>query len=161
MTTSGFDLKADYTHSVPFGSLTYAVNGSYVLEYKQPEYYKGPEVDIVGGNVGFDAYPEYRVNADMGWVSNDRMHRLNFGPRHVAGYIYNKDKSSETAVPSWTSWDLNYQLNLPWDGVVKMGARNLFDRDAPLPTDSFRSLDELSNYDWRGRTLYASYSQSF
>ncbi|WP_461538617.1 TonB-dependent receptor plug domain-containing protein [Spongorhabdus nitratireducens] len=161
LSTSGIDLKADYNHEMPFGTLTYAVNGSYVLEYKQPAYYKGPEKDIVGGNIGNDAFPEYRVNADLGWISNDGMHKVNFGPRHVAGYTYNKGKSGEKEVSSWTSWDLNYQVSLPWEGVVKVGARNLFDRDAPLPTDSLRSQDQLANYDWKGRTLYASYTQSF
>ncbi|OED43047.1 hypothetical protein ACH42_11145 [Endozoicomonas sp. (ex Bugula neritina AB1)] len=161
LNTSGIDLKADYKHGVNFGTLTYAASGSYVLKYEQPKYYKGPMTNIVGGSVGFFAMPQYRVNMDFGWISNNGMHKVNFGPRYVSGYIYNKDTPNAEDVSSWTSWDLNYQVELPWNGVVKLGARNLFDRDAPLPGEALSSLDQLANYDWKGRTIYAKYSQSF
>ncbi len=159
--TSGIDLKVDYSHEVPFGLLSYNLNGSYVLEYMQPKYFTGPGDDVAGAGVAFYGYPQYKVNFDFGWKSFDGMHALNIGPRHTAGYTFAKGQSSETEVDSYTVWDLNYKLSLPWDGVAQVGVRNMFNRQAPLPSEKMETLNQVQNYSITGRAVYATYSQNF
>ena len=61
LATSGIDLKADFTQYLGLGQIRYSINGSYVIDYKTPEFYTGPIVDAVGGS----GTPEYKVNADV------------------------------------------------------------------------------------------------
>ena len=161
LSTSGIDLKADFTQYLGLGQIRYSINGSYVIDYKEPKFYSGPIADKVGGYTHPKAFPEYRVNADIAWTSVDSMHKVAIGPRHVAGYTYNKGKPSVKEVDSYTTWELDYRLSLPWDGVAQIGVRNMFDRQAPLPTRNLLNLDQVANYSISGRTIYASYSQNF
>ena len=94
-------------------------------------------------------------------TSVDSMHKVAIGPRHVAGYTHNKGKAGAKEIASYTTWELDYRLSLPWDGVAQIGVRNMFDRQAPLPTRNLFNLNQVANYSISGRTIYASYSQNF
>ena len=157
LSTSGIDLKADFTQYLGLGQIRYSINGSYVIDYKEPESYLGPIVDLAGGS----GSPEYKVNADVAWTSVDSMHKVAIGPRHVAGYTYNKGNPGAKEIASYTTWELDYRLSLPWDGVAQIGVRNMFDRQAPLPTRNTSDMGDVANYSISGRTIYASYSQNF
>ena len=161
ISTSGVDFKTDFTQHLGIGQVRYSLNGSYVLEYKKPAYYEGPIEDVAGGYTHPFAYPEYKVNADLTWTSVSGMHKVALGPRHIAGYTINKDTASEEDISSYTTWDIDYRIALPWDGTAQLGVRNMFNRQAPLPTDNLLTLDQVNNYSIKGRTIYASYSQNF
>ncbi len=74
---------------------------------------------------------------------------------------HNKGKAGAKEIASYTTWELDYRLSLPWDGVAQIGVRNMFDRQAPLPTRNLFNLNQVANYSISGRTIYASYSQNF
>ena len=63
---------------------------------------------------------------------------------------------------SWTSHDLQIAYALPWQGKIRLGANNLFDREPPMNADVYgwRPIDR-SLYQSLGRSWYVYYEQSF
>ena len=65
-------------------------------------------------------------------------------------------------LPSWTTHDVQARWRTPWNGVLVVGVRNLFDREPPIdPLQSTGSDYAFALYDGSGRTPYLQYRQSW
>lgn len=65
-------------------------------------------------------------------------------------------------LPSWTTHDVQARWRTPWEGIVVVGVRNLFDREPPIdPLQSTGSDYAFALYDGSGRTPYLQYRQSW
>jgi iron complex outermembrane receptor protein len=61
---------------------------------------------------------------------------------------------------STTYHDLQVTYNTPWDGTVRVGARNLFDKDPPRSVATFAN-SFVDSYDIPGVFWYVGYTQKF
>jgi iron complex outermembrane receptor protein len=66
----------------------------------------------------------------------------------------------ENELPATVYFDTQAGWNTPWDSVVSVGIRNLFDKEPPLAYSAFANTYDPS-YRIPGRYMYASYKQRF
>jgi iron complex outermembrane receptor protein len=89
-----------------------------------------------------------------------------YGDWNVAWNINYIDSQSANstydAAPSWTTHDLQFNYNAPWDGKFTVGARNLFEKYPPIGLGAIGDRDyDYYLYDGFGRVTYFRYTQTF
>jgi iron complex outermembrane recepter protein len=108
--------------------------------------------------------PNWRLRSSLGldWTLGD--FSAAWTVRYYSGlkdYEWGQDADGNyNQVPSVTYNDLQLTYNLPWNGTIRLGANNLFDRDPPVIMGAFaNSFDP--HYPIPGRYTYMQYTQRF
>jgi iron complex outermembrane receptor protein len=182
--TSGMDLQASYSFDNKYGAFRATLAGAYVSEFLVA----GQKDAVGMYNVKNPvmprrALPEWKINGSLNWSYEN--HRAYAVVRYIDGYEATLSEEPATAfwkntvalslgaeasaryydadIPSWTTVDANYTYSLPEMGPVSsssitIGAKNLFDRDAPwVPNNT--TYDPVT-HDFRGRVWYMRMSAS-
>ncbi|MEL0048700.1 MAG: TonB-dependent receptor, partial [Gammaproteobacteria bacterium] len=175
---SGLDAQVTYSFDNQYGAFRATVAAAWVNEF----IVAGQKDAVGMYNVRNPvmprrALPEYKVNASLNWSYEN--HRAYAVLRWIDGYEATlaeegassfwsntvglalgaeaKAKYYDPNVESWTTVDANYTYTLPEMGPVSsssitIGAKNLFDRDAPwVPNNT--TYDPVT-HDFRGRVWY-------
>ena len=98
--------------------------------------------------------PENRGTASLNWALGD------FSANVIWNYISSASiDSSEVQVDDYSTVDVSVAYATPWNGLVTIGARNVFDEDPP--TSANIGSPFYSNYlhDVYGRVPYVRYEQ--
>ncbi len=182
--TSGLDVQASYSFDNQYGAFRATVAAAWVNEF----IVAGQKDAVGMYNVKNPvmprrALPEYKINASLNWSYEN--HRAYAVLRYIDGYEATLSEEPASAfwkntvalalgpeasayyydadVSSWTTVDANYTYELPEMGAVSsssitVGAKNLFDRDAPwVPNNT--TYDPVT-HDFRGRVWYVRMSAS-
>ena len=178
-TVEGLDVTVDYDlDETPLGDFNLKFNIAQLLAYDQEpgEVEKiliaaiadgtliGPTVASAGSRVQIDGYPEFRATATLTWRNDGWGAGLfvnhvgsvyDTGPAQVDGRYYELD--------AWTTVSIYGQYAFR-DGVldgssVRVGVRNIEDKDPPLASNNFGYLGALHNA--TGRYWYATLSKRF
>lgn len=182
--TSGLDVQASYSFDNQYGAFRATVAAAWVNEF----IVAGQKDAVGMYNVKNPvmprrALPEYKINASLNWSYDN--HRAYAVVRYIDGYEATLSEEPATAfwkntvalslgsaasaryydanVDSWTTVDANYTYELPEMGPVSsssvtIGAKNLFDEDAPwVPNNT--TYDPVT-HDFRGRVWYVRLSAS-
>jgi len=164
MKTQGVDLDLRWRGFEVFGgSYTGTLSATYVDSFKIKDGPNSPEMEVAGqlneSNIA-RATPKLRANLINSW------NRGNHGASVIVRYIDGvRDELSDRIpyVPSHTTVDVNYSLDLPNLGAegatVSLGLINAFGRAAPR-ADTMVSVSPVL-HDVRGRMGMISYRQSF
>lgn len=146
--TSGLDLNIQYGLQLDSMKLDSNFQVSYVLDFSQFG------VNFVGGA----GLPEMRANWMNGISFGD--HRFSLLTSYIDSTAQTSGSGGELIghVASYTTHDIQYAVSLPYDTVLRVGIRNLADRDPSLNRDF-----ELRNYDTglyseQGRTPYINFT---
>lgn len=175
----GFDVGVDYDlDDTAFGDFKVNVNVAKLLTFDQAPgaaekaliaaikagTIVGPSVTTAGSLIKLDGFPEFRATATITWRKDNwgagvfvshTGQVYDTGPVQVAGNYYSLD--------SWTTVNLYGQY--AWkdgklDGsTLRIGVRNLQDKDPPLSSSNFGYLGALHNS--TGRYWYGSLTKSF
>ena len=78
------------------------------------------------------------------------------GAAFITNYI-----GSHDFIPSWTTFDAQVNVNVPWNAKVSLGVRNLANKIPPLSTAYGSPFYDNSLYNMYGRVPYIRYEQSF
>lgn len=134
------------------GNVTSTLAGAYYLSYKE---------DGGRNQIGDDEVPQMRWNWNNSWV---------MGPMSAAWNINYIDSQAQTVtaggvksghIPSYTTHDLQFNYNLPWNGTVTVGVLNALDKE-PDPRSAFDGRNyNFYLYDQNGRTPYLKLTQRF
>lgn len=182
--TSGLDAQVSYSFDNQYGAFRATVAAAWVNEF----IVAGQKDAVGMYNVKNPvmprrALPEYKINASLNWSYEN--HRAYAVLRWIDGYeatlseepasrfwsqtvlVSNGAEASEkyydADVESWTTVDANYTYTLPEMGAltsssITIGAKNLFDRDAPwVPNNT--TYDPVT-HDFRGRVWHVRFSAS-
>ena len=178
-TVEGLDVTVDYDlDDTSLGDFNLKFNVAQLLAYDQEpgEVEKiliaaiadgtliGPTVASAGSRVQIDGYPEFRATATLtwrkdGWGAGLFVNHVgsvyDTGPAQVDGRYYELD--------AWTTVNVYGQYAFR-DGVldgstVRVGVRNIEDKDPPLASNNFGYLGALHNA--TGRYWYATLSKRF
>ena len=152
--TSGVDFTVYGKVETGVGNFNANLQTTYVIDYKEPEYFLGPMQDKIGQK----GLPEYRATLDLGWKYD--VHSLNWQIDHIADTkeFIDENYRAYGHLPSWTTHTVSYTNNLPWNADINVGIRNVFDKDPVL--DSSNEFDN-SLYNLWGRVYFANYTQRF
>ncbi|MCB5226136.1 TonB-dependent receptor [Alishewanella sp. 16-MA] len=178
---SGLDVSVSYKLSTDFGRFDFKVNAAKLNSFKQmpdpistivlaAQAAGNPAVpnDIIvpgtGDLVQMDGNPELRMYAAIDW----RLAQWSAGFR--VNYISDFFDTSATSaagdplpIPSWTTTDVygEYRFKEGYlDGSrLRLGVRNLTDRDPPIADESFGYFSDVHSN--RGRYIFANWSWSF
>lgn len=151
---AGYDLQLGAEYETGIGEFKATLDWSHYVKYTYS--YLDPasgEVLTSEDKAGQVEYPDDKLNLTLNWEWGD--HNVNL----LATYIdKQQDVAGSDRLDSYTTLNLSYSLQLPWEGKLAIGALNLLDEEVPLD-QSNETRREL--YDIRGRTLWLSYTQSF
>ncbi|WP_062265456.1 TonB-dependent receptor plug domain-containing protein [Endozoicomonas arenosclerae] len=153
--TSGLDLKVNWSDDFNFGTLRADFAGTYILEYKEAEFVEGP----VNDKIGREGLPEMRFTAGLGYSVQSHDFYLSAEYIDSTAQDLTDDFKAIGKIPSVTTYNFAYGVELPWDGRLTMGVRNLTNEEPPYVSSTGDFDDEL--YDIQGRTYYAKYTQRF
>ena len=154
--TDGFDAEASYSFGLGFlGDFTTRLRWTHVLNY---------EMDIRDGDgkknwAGHVGLPQDRGQLTLNWNLGD------YAATVVGNYIADQDglrpwgRSDNDHRASFTTWDMQASYTTPWNGMVTIGARNVFDRDPPQP--NWGSDYDIQQHEVYGRVPYLRLEQSF
>jgi iron complex outermembrane receptor protein len=175
---SGVDAQASYSFDNQYGAFRAILAAAWVNEFLVA----GQKDAVGMYNVKNPvmprrALPEYKVNASLNWSYEN--HRAHAAIRYIHGFEATLSEEPATGfwkntvalslgseasaryydpdVESWTTVDASYTYALPEMGPVSsssitIGAKNLFDRDAPwVPNNT--TYDPVT-HDFRGRVWY-------
>ena len=150
--TTGIDLDISYRFDMgSVGNLTTAMTWSHVLDDDFTPIFS--DTLVQAGTFGM---PSDRAQLSANWE------RGNFGAAIIANYIdSHSDGTPGTSIPSWTTFDAQGNMALPWDARVTLGVRNLGNKMPPFNANyGFPNYDN-SLYNIYGRVPYVRYEQSF
>ncbi|MFN3842434.1 MAG: TonB-dependent receptor plug domain-containing protein [Rehaibacterium terrae] len=162
--TTGADLDLRYRFETGFGTFRTSFSVSKIFKYERETTPGAGLVDIIG----YRGLPDLRANASVNWSWGDYSATLagNYtdGWRDcLARNAVNDPEDAlcaiQTPIPSFTTWDLSFGYNAPWNGRFSIGARNVFDRKAILQNNG--AVDNLHQMGIYGRTPFVSYEQRF
>jgi iron complex outermembrane receptor protein len=160
--TDGLDLEVAYGFNAGrYGSFRLNTGFSYVFSFKEQTSPDGgliEQTDTVG-------IPDYRGAASLTWIQGPLSSTL--GVSHIAATkdctTAQRDAASAACnrnFASFTKWDAQVNYSLPWQGVVGLGVRNLFDRDPSL-SGALGQRYDITLHDLFGRVPYLRYTQTF
>ena len=146
--TSGLDLNVRFNYEFLGGQVSNNFQISHVLD---------SSVDGGRDTAGEAGLPSHRA------ILNNT---YSYGDWNVAWNInYIDSQSADStydAAPSWTTHDLQFNYNAPWDGKFTVGARNLFEKYPPIGLGAIGDRDyDYYLYDGFGRVTYFRYTQTF
>lgn len=100
--------------------------------------------------------PDDRSQLTLAWERGD------FGAALITNYIgKHSDVDSEIYIPSWTTFDAQVNVGLPWNAKVSLGVRNLGDKLPPFNVAYGSPFYDNSLYNIYGRVPYIRYEQNF
>lgn len=175
VSVEGYDFNVSYRMpETEYGSFGISVDTSYVSKYDQQTTAASEVEQFTGRYLDRDPYWRLRGNVSLDWQLGDFGATFSsryfssltepcaFGPsvcsdpdRRIATGPAPRNKLGAT-----TYHDAQVRYNLPWNGTVKAGVTNLFDKDPPVSYTTFaNSFDP--QYDVPGRFMYMEYIQRF
>lgn len=156
--TSGIEAAVSYLFDdTSFGDFALDVEVVRYLEFEQQLAPGLPTEDYLGTFLGLDAYPEWRGNVTLSWVSGDWRASLN----EIWVGSYDNTRSPDVPVLDdyfRTDVQLTYE-RADWP-TITMGLNNLFDEDPPS-TPGLETQYVESLYDPRGIFGYVRLSVTF
>ena len=154
--TDGLDLEATYSFGwAPLGQFTTRLLWTHVLSFEQ-DY---PRNELGSQDwAGYVGFPEDRGRLSINWNRGDLAATV------VGNYIADQDGGrpwdpDDDHLASFTTWDIQAGYTTPWNGLIAVGARNVFDRDPPRPVSG--SDYDMTQYEIHGRVPYLRLEQSF
>ena len=100
--------------------------------------------------------PDDRGQLVVAWERGD------FGAAVIANYIGpHEDTEEEIYIPSWTTFDAQVNVNVPWNGRVTLGVRNVGGKLPPFSTAYGSPFYDNELYNIYGRVPYIRYEQNF
>ncbi len=147
--TDGLDIEGSYGFSVgAIGDFRAGVQWTYVNEYERDE----------GNGDGLQPpaffAPDNRGTVSLNWALGDFSANANWN------YISSADdKISDYHVGNWSTLDLSVAYATPWNGLVTIGARNIFDEDPPTSENITSPYYSNNLHDVYGRVPYLRYEQ--
>jgi len=152
-TARGLDFEANWRLQTDgLGTFNTKLAWSHQLEYDF--------TPIAAGTIersGTATFPEDRGQLALNWTGGI----YNFGV--ITNYIGSSSNGTPaTTLPSWTTFDVQAGVSLPWKAKVTLGARNVTGKDAPINSALF-GFPFYSNtlYNMYGRMMYMRYEQNF
>ena len=181
---SGLDMQATYSFDNKWGAWRASLAAAWAQEFKVAGQKDAVgQYNVKNPVMPRRALPEWKINASLNWSYEN--HRAYAVVRYIDGYeatlsdepasgfwkntislFLGSEASAKYYNPnvdSWTTVDANYTYTLPEMGAVSsssvtIGAKNLFDEDAPwVPNNT--SYDPVT-HDFRGRVWYVRLSAS-
>ena len=155
----GLDVSFTGNFDTEFGDFSAKVNVSKYLKYKY-SYVEDGETNISEDIAGRKNTPDVRINFSLDYTLGE--HSVHYFANYI-GAQETWDYTDETntklfEIDAYTSHNLNYNLNLPWQNSVSLGVTNLTDEEPKF--DKFNAFS-TSLYSIRGRTFYMSFQQRF
>ena len=150
-TVRGIDLEGNLRfETAGMGTFNTRLAISHMLEYDFT-----PILAPTQEQIGDPGQPENRAQLSLGWESGD------WSAVAIGNYIGDSGEGVER-LPSWTTWDLQGSVSLPWNAKVALGVRNVGNKMPPLNNNlyGFPYYDN-SLYNIWGRTPYIRYEQNF
>jgi iron complex outermembrane receptor protein len=147
--TDGFDIEAAYGFSfASIGDFRTSLQWSHVNEYER-------DYDDGNGLRDPDFFdPADRATLGLNWALGD------FSANVIGNYMSSASiDSTGAAVDDYTTVDLSVAYATPWNGLVTVGARNIFDEDPPTSTLIGSPFYSNSLHDVYGRVPYFRYQQ--
>lgn len=155
---SGIDVSADALFETEIGDFRLGLGWSHYLEYKYT--YSEAGVQILGDDIaGREDTPDNRINltADYNWQDLTLSYYGNFiGSQKSWDLIEGTEELYEVDSIWYHNLTANYEL--PWNNSVAVGVTNLTDED---PSFRYDGTYDSNIYSIRGRTYWASFTQSF
>jgi len=180
----GLDVQASYSFDNRLGAWRASLAAAWAQEFKVAGQKDAVgQYNVKNPVLPRRALPEYKINASLNWSYDN--HRAYAVVRYIDGYEATLSDEPATGfwkntvalslgasasaryydpnVDSWTTVDANYTYMLPEMGPVSsssvtIGAKNLFDEDAPwVPNNT--TYDPVT-HDFRGRVWYVRLSAS-
>ncbi|MGR4875101.1 TonB-dependent receptor plug domain-containing protein [Pseudoxanthomonas sp. LARHCG66] len=152
-TARGLDFEGSWRFQTDsFGTFNTKLAWSHQLEYDF--------TPIAAGTIeraGTATFPEDRGQLALNWTGGI----YNFGV--ITNYIGSSSNgTAATTLPSWTTFDVQAGVSLPWKAKISVGARNVTNKDAPINNALF-GFPFYSNtlYNMYGRMMYMKYEQNF
>lgn len=178
----GFDASLRYElRRTKLGSFTFTVNAAKLTKFEQQATEMaskviaannagllGPGIVVTaaGNQIGINGNPEWRGSASLTW--RDRQWRAGFFANHV-GSVSDTGPAPVNGqlfkVESWTTYSLygQYDFRRRDDLLdrtsLRLGVRNIEDKDPPITSTNFGYFGSLANA--TGRYVYATLSKSF
>lgn len=172
--TDGLDFALDHRIDSDFGRIKLFVDGTWTHSFIRSESCAPGSTSTRRGAgtcgadgqrdvelVGEFRYPEWLVNAGVGWSSGDWSARL--WANHIDGYFDDDQRAEVPAgrrVASWTTLNLNVDWDFSETQSVGVNIRNLADRDPPVSLGSASNVD-LYNHNTLGRFVTVRYVHRF
>lgn len=148
--THGIDASVTLVRDYDFGSFTFKADATYILEYNDEIYLGGPQEDWIGSS----GMPQWRGVFGTDFERGD--HVLAATVSYIDGYTTGLNSGQD--IDSWTTYDLRYTWQSPWDATFSAGCRNCTNEEPPM--DSFNNHnDELHNI--YGLVSYVSVTANF
>ena len=161
--TSGFDVAAAYrSDPSSLGRFSARLDGTLVTQWT--EQLDGVHsVSALGADINGPVIPRWRHTLSLGWERGP--YGVTIGQSFQSGYTDENPlpDGSTRRVASYTLWDLQLAYAATPDLSLRLGVRNLFDRDPPFTNqgDSFQVGYDPGYADPRGRFWYATVSLRF
>ncbi|MEJ1096192.1 MULTISPECIES: TonB-dependent receptor [unclassified Pseudoxanthomonas] len=152
-TSRGLDFEANWRFQTDsFGMFSTKLAWSHQLEYDFT-----PIAASTIERAGTATFPDDRGQLGINWTGG----AYSFGV--ITNYIGSSTNgTAATTLPSWTTFDVQAGVSLPWNAKVSIGARNVADKDPPINSTLF-GFPFYSNqlYNIYGRMMYMRYEQNF
>jgi iron complex outermembrane receptor protein len=162
MQTEGVDARTEYAELIGAGTITFALEGTYVLSFGEAQ---SPRLAL-RERVSTQTYPiDLRLHGSCEWQY--RGFRNSASINYYDGY---RDLASvpQRHVSSWTTVDLeasyafDRRLGGPLAGMtVSLGAENLFDLDPPFLNNQVGIGYDQENGDLAGRLVRVSFKKQW
>jgi len=179
--TRGIDVGVNYSHRVPYGSLAFQINGTYLDSFKTNDGVSTP-YDCAGyyGLVCGTPAPKWRHKARLTY-SMENGFGLSLAWRYFGNVKLDTTSSNPTLngavsppnakIPSQSYFDLAATFDITDQYTFRLGVQNMLDRDPPIIgsnggttacTAVFCSGNTFPNvYDAMGRYMYAGVTLKF
>ena len=149
--TNGVDVGTNYTWDM-YGTWNFALNGTYVNQFKEQESQDAPWQSEVGNMLG--EVPRWKHSATLSWhrsgwyasVTNNFFSKLN-------DYNPGGEAKRHKTVASYTTWDLALGYHFRNGLKIDVGSQNVFNRHPPF--NDYDGSDPRF-YSLVGRTLYTN-----
>lgn len=153
--SSGIDGSATLVRDYDFGSFTFKADATYILEFNDELFVTGPMVDWIGtSTTNENAFPQWRGQLGAQFDRGD--HSFSATVNYIDEYV--TEAGDGETVESWTTFDLRYTWQSPWDATVSLGCRNCTNEDPPLTAGNGHN-DTLHNI--YGAVSYLSITANF
>jgi iron complex outermembrane receptor protein len=155
--TNGFDVEASYAFSLArAGDFRTTLRWTHVFEFNK-DFQNGEGMKDWAGSVGF---PQDRGQLAINWNFGD------YSATVIGNYVADQHGNSpgddgeyEEKLASFTTWDVQATYSTPWNGLITLGARNVFDRDPPQYRDGTEY--DIQQHEIYGRVPYLRLEQDF
>jgi iron complex outermembrane receptor protein len=180
----GIDINMNYRWDTnDWGNFRFSLNNSYIIDSNSDG--ETRQVGVAEGIFG-DATWRLRSNFNADWTYGPW--GLNYGARYFSSLIEdcptgldglfsaglsdfqvcnqpvrrlaNGSNRARNRIGATTYHDLQGTYATPWGGTLRVGARNLFDKQPPLSVSTFAN-SFLDSYDIPGTFWYVGYTQQF